>query len=248
MICLSVFLILAYLFFIGSVFGWVLEVFYRKFISSANPQRKWINPGFCTGPYLPLYGTGLCLLYLISMLEGISPIKDPNLNKALLFTVMAICMTLIEFIAGYYSLTVSHVRLWDYSNEWGNIKGIICPKFSFYWAILGALYYFFIHPRILNALTWLSENLAFSFFIGLFFGVFIMDAAMSVQLVAKLKAYAKEYEIELMLEEFKQEVRRQIEEKKSKYHFFRPFKTDVPISEIIRDFVDTIKRNSDPLL
>lgn len=48
---MNLFLKLAYLFFIGSVLGWVLELFYRRFISGANPERKWINPGFCVGPY-----------------------------------------------------------------------------------------------------------------------------------------------------------------------------------------------------
>lgn len=62
---MNLFLKLAYLFFIGSVLGWVLELFYRRFISSANPERKWINPGFCVGPYVPLYGSGLCILYLL---------------------------------------------------------------------------------------------------------------------------------------------------------------------------------------
>lgn len=56
---MNLFLTLAYLFFIGSVLGWVLELFYRRFISGANPERKWINPGFCVGPYVPLYGFGL---------------------------------------------------------------------------------------------------------------------------------------------------------------------------------------------
>ena len=63
---MNLFLKLAYLFFIGSVLGWVLELFYRRFISSANPERKWINPGFCVGPYVPLYGSGLCILYLLA--------------------------------------------------------------------------------------------------------------------------------------------------------------------------------------
>ena len=53
---MNLFLTLAYLFFIGSVLGWVLELFYRRFISGANPERKWINPGFCVGPYVQLYG------------------------------------------------------------------------------------------------------------------------------------------------------------------------------------------------
>lgn len=63
---MNTFLVLAFLFFIGSTFGWVLELFYRRFFSRNNKERKWINPGFCTGPYLPLYGSGLCLLYLIA--------------------------------------------------------------------------------------------------------------------------------------------------------------------------------------
>ena len=59
------FLSLAFLFFIGSTLGWALELFFRRFISS----KKWINPGFLTGPYLPIYGFGLCALYLISKVD-----------------------------------------------------------------------------------------------------------------------------------------------------------------------------------
>ena len=29
-----------------TVAGWVLELFFRRFISGNNPERKWINPGF----------------------------------------------------------------------------------------------------------------------------------------------------------------------------------------------------------
>ena len=44
-IALSDLLTLAYLFFIGSVLGWVLELLYRNIIST---NHKWINPVFCT--------------------------------------------------------------------------------------------------------------------------------------------------------------------------------------------------------
>ena len=63
---MNLFLTLAYLFFIGSTLGWVAELLYRRFLSGANPERKWINPGFCTGPYLPIYGFGLCTLFLLA--------------------------------------------------------------------------------------------------------------------------------------------------------------------------------------
>lgn len=165
---MNIFLTLAFLFFIGATLGWVLELLFRRFFSSANPERKWINPGFCVGPYLPLYGCGLCFLYLIASLEQFSIIRDPFWNRVVLFLIMAVCMTVTEYFAGLIALKGFHVRLWDYSKQWGNIQGLICPKFSLAWAILGAAYYFLIHPRILHAIDWLSRNLAFSFVIGLF--------------------------------------------------------------------------------
>lgn len=239
---MNVFLELAFLFFTGSVSGWVLEVLFRRFFSDANPERKWINPGFCTGPYLPLYGCGLCILYLIASLEKYSLIQSPFWNKVVLMLFMAICMTVIEYIAGILALKVMKVRLWDYTGEWGNIQGIICPKFSLFWAILGAIYYFLIHPYILGAIHWLSKNLAFSFVIGLFFGVFIIDVAHSVQLVAKLKAFAEENNVVVKYETLKADIRSHYEATAQKYHFFRPLHTDRPLSEHLKEMRSTFEK------
>lgn len=236
------FLTLAFLFFIGSVCGWVLELFFRRFISTANPERRWINPGFCTGPYLPLYGSGLCLLYLIASMEPLNMIADPVLNKAALFAMMAFTMTAIEYIAGICALKWTKVRLWDYSREWGNIQGIICPKFSAAWALLGALYYFFVHPYILDALRWLSQNLAFSFFVGQFFGVFIIDAAHSAQLLAKLKKFADENDVIVRYESIKSHIRGAQEAAKKKYRFFSPFRSEQPLGEHLRALRDSFEK------
>ena len=101
---MNIFLTLAFLFFIGATLGWVLELLFRRFFSSANPERKWINPGFCVGPYLPLYGCGLCFLYLIASLEQFSIIRDPFWNRVVLFLIMAVCMTVTEYFAGLIAL------------------------------------------------------------------------------------------------------------------------------------------------
>ena len=68
---MEIFLILTFLFAVGALCGWVLELFFRRFNS-----KKWINPGFLHGPYLPLYGFGLALLFLIARipLGGISAV------------------------------------------------------------------------------------------------------------------------------------------------------------------------------
>ena len=235
-------LVLAFLFFIGSVFGWVLELLFRRFISSANPERKWINPGFCVGPYIPLYGFGLCFLLLIASLErqmGLSPFW----SKMLLFLAMAVCMTLIEYIAGLLSLKVFKVRLWDYRSQWGNIQGLICPKFSLIWALLGAAYYFLLHPRILSALAWLSQNLAFSFFIGLFFGVFLIDVAYSTHLVSRIRTFAKSNEVIVRYEHLKAYVRSMQDKRKQRPRFLFPLRSEVPLSEHLKSLRDSLEKN-----
>lgn len=235
---MSLMLTLAFLFFIGSVLGWMLELLFRNL--TQHPD-KLVNPGFCTGPYLPIYGFGLCALYLLASLEKYSLIPDPFWNKMGLFAAMAVGMTLIEYVAGVFSLKFLKVRLWDYSNLWGNIQGIICPLFSFFWAVLGAMYYFLIHPYILEGLAWLANNLAFSFFIGMFYGVFFIDVIHSAQLVAKLKAYAEDNDVIVRYEVLKAHIRQRREARALKYHFFRPFRTELPLADLLRDMQETLE-------
>ena len=101
---MNLLLVLAYLFFLGSVFGWVLELFFRKFFSGSNPEHKWINPGFCVGPYLPLYGSGLCILYLLAVGGTRWGLEASTAGRALLFLGMAVSKTLSEYIAGLISV------------------------------------------------------------------------------------------------------------------------------------------------
>ncbi len=236
---MSIFLTLAYLFFVGSVLGWCLELLYRNL---TRRGKKIVNPGFCTGPYLPIYGFGLCALYLLASLEQYSLTGSPFWNKVLLFFLMALGMTLIEYIAGLICLKYLKVRLWDYSSLWGNIQGIICPAFSLAWAMLGAVYYFLIHPYILEGLEWLSRNLAFSFVIGMFFGVFLVDVAHSAQLMVRLKAFAEDNDVIVRYEALKSQIREARERSSAKYQFFRPFRTERPLTEHLKEMQETLEK------
>ena len=235
------FLTLAFLFFVGSVIGWVLELLHRNLTSC---QRQWINPGFCRGPYLPIYGFGLCALYLLASLEQYSLTGSPFWNKLLLFAAMALGMTLIEYVAGIFCLKYLKVRLWDYSNQKGNIQGVICPLFSLFWAILGAVYYFLIHPYIQSALHWLSCNLAFSFFIGIFYGVFIIDVCQSGDLIVRLKKFAEENEAIVKYEAIKEQIALVHIKNKQRYRFFNPFHGERPIAEILKEMKETLEKRS----
>ena len=137
-----------------------MELIFRNIVHKTS---HIINPGFCTGPYLPIYGFGLCTLFLIAYLEDVTLFKNADINKIFIFIMMAIAMTLIEYISGLFLLKFFKVRLWDYSKIWGNVDGLICPLFSCIWALIGGIYYFFIHHYVYDALFWFSNNLGFSF-------------------------------------------------------------------------------------
>ena len=227
------FLSLAFLFFIGSMFGWVLELLFRRFIST----KKWINPGFLTGPYLPIYGFGLCTLYLISKID-MSFVSNLFLARILTIIFMMFAMTLIEYIAGIIFIKGMNVKLWDYSKEWGNIQGIICPLYTFFWGILGAVYYYFINPTVIESINWLYDNLVFSFFIGVFFGIIIIDTIHATELAVKIKKVAKEYNILVKLEELKQTIREDAEKSKEKIHYIFALKTEKSWRDLLMKYKD----------
>lgn len=181
---------LAYLFFLGSVLGWILEVFYRRFAPS-NKTGKWVNPGFCVGPYLPIYGIAVCVLCSLAYIGTYMGWDKTTSGRIFLFAFMAIVITIIEYFAGVMCVKLFNVRLWDYRKEPFNIGGHICLKFTFYWWLLSALYYFLIHGIIDECLTWLDAHLGFFFVVGYFFGIFTIDVIYSGDLIFKMSDFAK---------------------------------------------------------
>lgn len=235
---LNTFLVLAFLFYMGSLFGWVLEVLFRKFFSANNPGRKWINPGFLVGPYIPLYGFSLVILFVFSWIP-VPMIHSRIVQKLILFMLMSLAITAIEYLAGIIFIKGMNIKLWDYSKEKWNIKGIICPRFSAYWMVLSAIYYFLIHPHIILSLYWLAGHLSFSFFIGFFYGVFVIDFAYSMKMLVRIRKFARENQIELRIEEFKHYLVRKHEVLRGRIGFMTQMRpTGQDILEDIREYLE----------
>ena len=231
-------LVLTFLFFAGSIIGWGIELFWRRFFSKNNPEKKWINPGFLTGPYLPLYGLSLCLLFALSFID-VSFVESKWLQKLLLFILMAFAITAMEFIAGLIFIKGMKIKLWDYSKNWLNIQGIICPQYSFYWVILSGAYYFLVHPRILEWLYWFTNHLSFSFVVGFFYGVFTIDLCYTFQISTKIREYAKENKLEIRYENLKESVRKRNEEFEERKRFFFALKSNhLPLKDILREIFE----------
>lgn len=238
----SALLVAAFLFITGSILGWIIEVIFRRVCTA----KKWINPGFLTGPYLPLYGFGVAGLFAISFL----PINTGYawLDAVLIVLIMGVAMTVIEYIAGLIFIKGMKIKLWDYSDRKGNIQGIICPLFSFFWLLVAAIYYFVVRIYVIDAVVWFVENIEFSFIVGLFLGIFLVDLGHSINITAKIRKFAKENRIIVSFEKLKESVREKIEKHEHKRaSFVFPFKSNHALSEDLQSYKENnhINKNSD---
>ena len=192
------FLVGIFLFFIGSCGGYLLEVLWRRFVSA----KKWINPGFLTGPYLPLYGFGVVGLFLVSLL----PIHTGKgwADALIIILIMGVAMTLIEYITGLIFIKGLRIRLWDYSKQWGNLQGIICPLYSLFWLMIAAVYYFVIDAKVIAAVVWFVNHIQFAYVVGVISGIFLVDLCHAFGLSRRIKSFADEHNIVIHLEKLKE--------------------------------------------
>ncbi|MDC7223886.1 MAG: putative ABC transporter permease [Spirochaetales bacterium] len=220
------------LFFIGTVTGWFIELFWRRFFGAA---RRWINPGFLNGPWLPLYGFGCIFLYLLCL---------PGWPLYLQAPVFLVLLTVLEYIAGLIFLGQFNIRLWDYSNNWGNIKGLICPLYSLFWMILGLFFSLLIYPSLEDMTAFLYGHREFSFFIGLYGGLFFVDLWHSFNLAMRIKNFVHETEERWSIdfEKLKLELRDRVQDGLvNRTRFFLPFHGELGAS--LKERLSTHRQN-----
>ena len=77
---------------------------------------------------------------------------------------------------------------------------------------------------------------------GFFFGVFTIDVAYSAGIVTKLRAFAKENDIIIKYENLKAHIRKNHERFAKKTNFLLPFKSDIPLSEHLKNAHSAIEQ------
>lgn len=205
------------LFLIGAVLGYVLEVFFRRFFSA----KKWVNPGFLAGPWLPLYGFGVLVMLSFTLIfinvlpENMPiynpignfefrPVSGPTVYDLIPISCIAVSLIALEFIAGVVFVKGFKVRLWDYTNMKGNVMGIICPVFNIIWASIAVIYYYGLSPFIYEMAKGIGNFLFGSgeaanashssviFAVGILYGFFIIDLVKSLNLFHKVRKLVDE--------------------------------------------------------
>ncbi len=127
------FMYYVWLFFVLAVFGWLWEGFLYLF-----KDDMYVNRGFLTGPWLPIYGIGGVMLELLFHRWRDRPVL-------IFVSSMAFC-TLLEYVSGWYLELTWGVKWWDYSEMPLNLHGRICFLGSVLFGIGGMLLVWVISP------------------------------------------------------------------------------------------------------
>jgi uncharacterized membrane protein len=169
--------------------GWVIETIYRS-----SKEKRYVNPGFLYGPFVPIYGFGAVIITAVSVEAKLLP-------PAAAWTLILLAPTILEYFGGWLMERLFGLKLWDYHREPFNLQGRICLRFSLYWAALAALLVLVIQPAIFNRITTAGPYLS-HFMAGGLAAYFTVDIIHSVKSLANFKAF--QLDIASLIEKGKQ--------------------------------------------
>ena len=199
------------IFCVYALIGWLYEVLWMRFVV---PPFKWINRGVLVGPFLPIYGFGMLILWIllnkikvkkhtlksilylimstivittfifITIIEYTTPkiyhldiffqkygiiliicnltlvgisyliikynkkLMNTDVTWILIFLLIWIITTLIEYVSHYMIETYSNKLLWDYTKDFLNINRRVNWDASRNFAIGGTFLLYYIQPII----------------------------------------------------------------------------------------------------
>jgi uncharacterized membrane protein len=170
------FLVYFLYFSIMSFAGWLIETAYRSYT-----EKKFVNAGFLSGPFLPIYGLAALFLAAFS-------VEARSLPPALAWLITLLSPTVLEYSGSWVMERTFELKLWDYRNEPLNLNGRICLRYSVIWAALSAAHTLVIQPVIFKRIMILGPYIS-HFAAGGLFVYFILDINYSVRSVLNFREF-----------------------------------------------------------
>ena len=159
---------LVLLFFAYAFVGWCIEVTLKYF-----EFHRFINRGFLTGPWLPIYGTGAVLITLAT--DGLAQL-DKSVGTTFLVSFL-LCGT-VEYLTSYVMEKRFHARWWDYSRKPMNLHGRVWIGNLILFGLGGVLIAKLLNPLLLIPMERMSL-LSREILAGGLGAVFLADYVMS---------------------------------------------------------------------
>ena len=159
---------LVLLFFAYSFLGWCIEVTLKYF-----QFHRFINRGFLTGPWLPIYGSGAVLITLA--VNGLAPLES---SVGTTFALSFVLCGTVEYGTSYVMEKRFHARWWDYSQKPMNLHGRVWIGNLVLFGLGGVLIIEVLDPLFLGLIGSLSL-LRRQILAGVLGSVFLADYIMS---------------------------------------------------------------------
>ncbi len=124
-------------FFTCALIGWIWEISLNYIIGG-----YFVKKGSMYGPWLPIYGYGAVAIIVL--------LKKLRNNPFILFiTSIGLC-GIIEYFTGWYLETFHHMKWWDYTDYFLNVKGRICLEGLLIFGIAGVIFVYILAPLLNN--------------------------------------------------------------------------------------------------
>ena len=140
-------MILFWLFILGSVIGYVYEMILVLFQKGCFESRQ----GLIYGPFTPVYGIGMVMYYLILNLVN-------TRNKVEIFCITMLLGGMTEYVCSFVQEKAFGTISWDYSYLKFNLNGRTSLLHCTYWGIAGILYNICIVPKIEQWRKWVANK------------------------------------------------------------------------------------------
>ncbi len=129
-------------FFIYSILGFLLETLI-SFIT-----RSHFSSGILYGPWTPIYGIGVIIIILLSNYLFLNLHMHRFYETIIVFIIVTIVLTLIEWLGGTIIESIFHITFWDYSSHKYNIGKYVSLGMSLVWGIASIIFIYIIRPIV----------------------------------------------------------------------------------------------------
>lgn len=143
--------------------------------------RTGFNSGILYGPWTPLYGFGVLIIMFLSNKIFESLHMNRVVETTIVFIVITIVLTMLEWLGGILIEKVFHITFWDYSNYKYHIGKYISLEMSLVWGLGSIILIYLVLPWSLSLIRKipLLITIVFSF-------LFLIDVIVTT--ISKFKA------------------------------------------------------------
>lgn len=139
---------------IYSFLGWCCETVYCSL-----DQKCFVERGFLTGPFCPIYGFG-AIFVLLFLSQSSSSVMG-------VFVIGVIITSSIEYFTSWLMEKIFDNKWWDYSDKKYHINGRVCLLNSTLFGLLCLYVYFDLNPWILGLLDSYNDDFKMGFLVAL---------------------------------------------------------------------------------